>query len=748
MDKVHNSNEKKCLDDLLNNFEKIIVPDIQRDYVMGSGGGKLKNLLDKMNDSADSNTQFDFSCLITHEEKDAKAVYIYDGQQRITTLIYLSAYFVKDIKDDNEKTMYIEKLKKFEFTGRKNANELLGAILNNEWNEEFREKYVTDFTTHSICNLVDVVCKKEKNKTSTYKNLNIEFLLKEVRFNYVKIDKAKDVEQFFMDLNAGVKLKDYEIFKAKLNDKVNRLKKNSLQEDSKRKKYDDCLSSWPLKLDNYWLRIFEKFIDEDDYGITEEELEVRFVQYCLKMLYIEKNGYEGIDKKEFFEVEEISAEDIYRINCILNYMEQVISYVDNQQSNANIFNYSWDEDLHKEIRGSYWNLCFDDYPLLIIKFIKSLKKNENDSAYIRDVLLWSVLTNKDSDKEYLRLVKKLINGNRQKQYIAWCKSYDKVYFSKYLVYAIPGYYDEIERKINSSNYAIYTIDIEKDNYMHDLLTMNYSAIEIEDTKKIEKSLGDDSSLSYNNEEFKEKLKFEKLKYNIKKNNPSNNNIDCFENDPIFNGLIRNVWDDSNKECIIDYKTFKGKFYNSNMIGKLGQIYKDLAGYFLSTVTMIDIKDIMTEIDWVIWENGRTVEKVKVTWQNLVDFFTCQDWCNENLVKDWIKSTLNKQQKIIYKNNSCDIKTLDKNFESWLKDKKNNFWIAIFYLFFWSIFSYKGWYCDERKEITYSNDSHCIDILPWYNRMTNGENDNWTRKRTSDSIPYIDKKCQDWKEKGY
>ena len=89
-------------DKLLIKYTKIIIPDIQRDYVMGSGGGKLTKLLKAMSESAIKNKDFNFSCIMGHVDKENN-FFVYDGQQRLATLIYLSAYLFN--KEENKKYM-------------------------------------------------------------------------------------------------------------------------------------------------------------------------------------------------------------------------------------------------------------------------------------------------------------------------------------------------------------------------------------------------------------------------------------------------------------------------------------------------------------------------------------------------------------------------------------------------------------------------------------------------------------------
>jgi len=93
-----NNTAKINFNELRKKYGKLSIPEIQRDYVMGAGGklnnktDKLENLLNVILDSYKNNKDFDFSCIITYCNDEEGEIYIYDGQQRLTTLVLWKAY--------------------------------------------------------------------------------------------------------------------------------------------------------------------------------------------------------------------------------------------------------------------------------------------------------------------------------------------------------------------------------------------------------------------------------------------------------------------------------------------------------------------------------------------------------------------------------------------------------------------------------------------------------------------------------
>ncbi|MCD7841554.1 MAG: hypothetical protein LUG56_03705, partial [Lachnospiraceae bacterium] len=105
--------------------------------------------------------------------------------------------------------------------------------------------------------------KKElgKEKEDEYIHLKPFDFWKNVKFELINIDEVSDAEQLFMDLNSGLKLEDYETYKARLMDRLSKV-------GNKR----DIMRS----IDNGWLNKF-----------NSEKFEMTFFRDLVKYLYVE-----------------------------------------------------------------------------------------------------------------------------------------------------------------------------------------------------------------------------------------------------------------------------------------------------------------------------------------------------------------------------------------------------------------------------------------------------------------------------
>lgn len=425
--------EKICLSQLKETYKKgLLIPEIQRDYVMGAGGrngankDKLTSLLDAILEKYEAKENFDFSCIITYcKNNDFENNYleIYDGQQRLTTLTLLTLFKLQ--KENNP--AYRNYKNWYQFSGRPVANSIIDMLASDGFEKERIE--VADFSSFSMKNLLD------KFAEAKYNRITSDYLLHCVRFDRVEIGSQNEIEQFFMDLNSGVKLKDYELYKAKLIHYIGRLKLQCRDATSR-----IALDEFPHKLDNEWLNAFKPFAS---FTHPAEEYEILWLQYCLRMLCKDYGIGESKDRITGLTEEVLTA--LYRVMenvATLNPKNDIHMY-----SCWDLLKYSWDFCC-RDRRGAFYSLEFTDYEALLYVFIRDvLLKKENTDAMQTDVLIWCYVTTLDwyidYQNEYLRIIKLLLNHNVLINDKAWYASQDdgqSLYYSKYCVYGIPDYY--------------------------------------------------------------------------------------------------------------------------------------------------------------------------------------------------------------------------------------------------------------------------------------------------------------------
>lgn len=180
--------EKVSAEDLF--MHDIVIPVIQRDYCMGStfteGGNNFLTYLFKC---LESGRDIDAGCIIVgvKSKEDSQIVYIFDGQQRTFTIYNTLKYLNPDFDSI------------YTFEGRKNK--------------------LSPYSASSVENLKKQLEIILKGKNDTKINIYNE-LLKRVKFTVKTVDEISSAEQFFIDINDGVQLEKYEIFKSVLFDKI------------------------------------------------------------------------------------------------------------------------------------------------------------------------------------------------------------------------------------------------------------------------------------------------------------------------------------------------------------------------------------------------------------------------------------------------------------------------------------------------------------------------------------------------
>ncbi len=451
--------KKLCFSEIKKEYEKgVLIPEIQRDYVMGAGGSreggeedKLDALLNAILNAFDKKMEFDFSCIITYcKDPKTEKLEIYDGQQRLTTLMLLILFCLQKEEKADEYKSYNGW---YQFKGRPVANEIISNLTEDAFSIDNIE--VKDFTSYSMKNLLKKFAEK-------YSRIDSDYLLNRVKFDRVELGSQSEIEQFFMDLNSGVKLKKYELYKAKLVHHITTIT-NSLKAENSPK---EELIAWPQKLDNEWLNAFRVFAD---FAHPAEEYEIAFIQYCFSMLTGDKNieciyndpsiNFSEVLKECFSIMEAISKLDFSLVSKRPVKPEMVeFAWGDNSKYSdpyeySKIYNY-----YNKDKRGAYWNLSFEDNEYHLYYIIKKILLNDKTSKELSDdAVIWAYIISLkwqiDYQIEFVRIIKILLNHIVSINSEAWYECQYKgqyLYYSKYNVDYIPQYYG-VHRKNDNNN---------------------------------------------------------------------------------------------------------------------------------------------------------------------------------------------------------------------------------------------------------------------------------------------------------
>ncbi|QGQ97916.1 DUF262 domain-containing protein [Paenibacillus psychroresistens] len=609
---VKNSTEHS-LATFLSKYDKIVIPDIQRDYVMGSGGEKLTKLLQsicnaKYQDTIHPQKEFKFSAIMGYVDIATNTFYVYDGQQRLASLVYLCASY----KEAQSEEKF---LSKFEFMNREEANLYLKGLIQNKENR----LNVVDFTTFSLEKLLRQFSKDswiEKYGYSSFeKKIGFKYLYEHVVFDVVPVKKVEDAEQFFIDLNDGLDLKEYEIFKSELFHKVRECNKEGFK-------------NFALMIDNNWLRFFSKYKTlipkdiEKPWELRmpgEEEIEIAFIQFCLRMMWVEKSGTdEGYINSN---VDWIERKHTERLEKILSHMVE-LDLSDSKLDCVNFVNYSFgdrterfkNEDIVNHVEGVFWNLADNNYKVMLKTFLLKFYDPTYKEFVKKDVIIWAYISNCEKSPEvlfpYMRFIKKLLNNNLIENHMAHLDSDKNMWYTKYSAFCIPKYYSRIDSFINNSNnsklaYLYSTIKLNKD------LDGQYNIGEHRSSNaELNKVLEDEHKRNYLND--KEEL-------------------EAFENLPYVNGLINNLIDSQNK-LLISYDEFLSDILrvNTSKIEILGGLFDKLGdlGYDLKPLYFEELT-----IRWKAYTKNFCYQKGNILLNTLNDLFIDNKF--GQVICDWI-----------------------------------------------------------------------------------------------------------------
>lgn len=463
--------------------KSIVIPVIQREYCMGSHFGKGdSDMLDHIieNCVADKEKEITLSAITVFYSADGK-MHIYDGQQRTITLLCL--------------------LKLLGHKGSMPGVYFEHRDIFNKDLESFFENDVISprsYSMRSIKNLKTKLNEKLKHAQIDKERLN-EYILNKIKLDVITLNsELSSAEQFFVEINDGVQLVPYEIFKCKINDRCEAVCAGD------RIRFND----WVSDIDNKWLDHFYRDIvspKDDDESAAEELIEMRFIEFCSRMIYWEKhisdkNVKHSLDLRHFSD----RGNDLGDMDPIINSLSEpedidliskaVEHFLDATDGNNYVpqcitVDYGsgvWGEN-EKEIPVGFYH--FDPVPLPgeadmfstedLVKGVKAkIKSNWKYEYYFdeHDVIFWAILRGKMNDE-----VKNLINcWNNQQINTSGFADVGKGHIGvwHYLCLTVPKHYCNINRIIEEYAKKLNIIEkdlkLKYDNVMTELCSVTHN----------------------------------------------------------------------------------------------------------------------------------------------------------------------------------------------------------------------------------------------------------------------------------
>lgn len=298
---------------LLEQYDKILVPMIQRDYAQGRTDKKATDVRNNLLNDIFSGKDVHFDLVFGSKEKriiDGKEMICFipvDGQQRLTTLFLLYLYGQK-----KQNSFQKLDLSKFSYDTRRAASDFCKSITSEEWffpNDKkvsevikdsswFMNYWEKDPTVEGMLNMLDAIHEKCKEITG-YPNLN------KVTFFFFDLESNGLNENLYLKMNSrGKPLTAFENLKAK----IEKVLPEDLEIEEKcfpKPKCDaapeDFKGKWKHFMDRNWTEAFWDSANPEKYDVSIAKFIVRFLA-----------GYWAAFGQET--AEKTTAEDLKKVN--------------------------------------------------------------------------------------------------------------------------------------------------------------------------------------------------------------------------------------------------------------------------------------------------------------------------------------------------------------------------------------------------------------------------------------------------
>lgn len=229
--------ELKSVGEILN--DKLVVPEIQRDYVWGANKSNpdiVRNFVLDLNEKAKKNEGFQLGFIYSYAH--GGELHLIDGQQRMTTLVLLT--FFCACKEGDAAKDIMDTVGHFSYRVRVDTENFMHGLFSHQDefmkdlslfsesklkdNTWFRAKYNQDTTIVSMVKTLDTIYRLFKNLGKGF-CLTATWILKSLSFWTFEVAQTSQGEELYISMNSrGEPLTDSEMFKPRLFEKANDFK--------------------------------------------------------------------------------------------------------------------------------------------------------------------------------------------------------------------------------------------------------------------------------------------------------------------------------------------------------------------------------------------------------------------------------------------------------------------------------------------------------------------------------------------
>lgn len=454
----------------------IFIPVIQRDYAQGRISDDVtkirKDFVRDLLLFICDNTQphyIDFVYgTIEHKEGHVNSFIPLDGQQRLTTL-FLLHWYLSGIS--NNAPSFLERInEKFEYATRKSSTEFCRRLISHNIWEEFNKRreekpdiklseiiedqgwffsvWKQDPTVHGMLIMLDEIHQqvtKEKYDTSILYNNLFENDIQTIVFQWQPLDGYTLTDDLYIKMNArGLKLTDFEIFKALYELSLKSLNTTTATEFSKKIDGEWCDFLWQRKgelqsTDKIMERIIRimiaigyarkvQTIDDN----TQEILNVLFSRNNKKMLfsysrYRELGVFHDPHSKE--QISDVLKSQEEYIAQNINEAFSIICNTTTSPLNCSVC-YPWyneQKEITKILQSDIETLLYDDF-IYFYAFVAFSARYKGDASkeelkqwmrYIHNLSNATIVNNSSQLANILRSIDQIISNMDDKPVLEW-----------------------------------------------------------------------------------------------------------------------------------------------------------------------------------------------------------------------------------------------------------------------------------------------------------------------------------------
>lgn len=354
MDEIKQETGKKTsFWQLINSYDGIEIPAIQRDYAQGRKSKAVQvireNFISKIKETLLSQHPLDLNFVYGNTDSANKLLIPIDGQQRLTTLFLVHWYIMQktgtlpENKEIMQKFKYKTRIssatfcrlisdKEIKISGKENISK---EIKNNPW---FSFSWENDPTVNSMLVMLDEIEKQFKTLSKEELNTMLDLLKSDncpIFFYFLPLEDYKLDDSIYIKLNArGIALTEYENFKAKLSAYLDKQKVPNSSEIIE-------------KLDNKWAAFFWNY--KNDAMLYDDKILNLFMAYII-------NDYVAAST---ITTQKEVREDI-DIKLSFSQLDFVNGFEKLEQENTNGFTIA---DSVKELLVFFDLICGEDYKI-------------------------------------------------------------------------------------------------------------------------------------------------------------------------------------------------------------------------------------------------------------------------------------------------------------------------------------------------------------------------------------------------